>query len=218
VALGYQQRTRFTRVQDGAIVTGVGLGDRARTVGAEVALTSFGTVRTGIGTNSTVSAKLHRSFADGMGVAVGMENIFRIGGTSDGGPDGGRSVYVAVSRLLSFGASYGQSSRQLLLNVGLGTGRFRRESAVQANRAGVNIFASAGYRFAERFAVIADLTGQDLNLALSAVPSRCVPAVLTIGLADLTRSAGDGARLVLGLGLGLHRESFVRIRQLQCLI
>jgi hypothetical protein len=61
------------------------------------------------------------------------------------------------------------------------------------------------------------MTGQDLNLAASVVPWRCVPAVLTLGFADITRSAGDGPRFVAGLGLGLHREAFDRIRHGRCL-
>lgn len=217
LGLGYQARTRYTRERDGAIVTGVGVGDRVRWAALELALTSFGTLDTGIGTNSTMSLKLHRLVATGTSVAIGLENAARLGPTANNGPDGGRSWFAAASRVVALPARGDGSPRELLVNVGFGTGRFRRESLVRRGSAGIGAFASVGVRLSERTAVIADLTGQDLYLAGSVVPWRCVPAVLTGGFADVTRSAGDGPRLVLSLGLGVNRESLNRAFSGRCL-
>jgi hypothetical protein len=217
LGLGFQARTRFTRERDGAVVTGAGVGDRMRWVALELALTSFGTIDTGFGTNSTVSLKAHRVLMPGTSVALGLENALRLGPTANNGPDGGRSWYVAASRILLLPSRGDRPPRELLLNAGVGTGRFRRESLVQRGSAGFGAFASVGLRLNERSALIADLTGQDLYLAGSVVPFRCVPAVVTAGLADITRSAGDGARLVISVGLGLSRESLTRAFNRRCL-
>ena len=142
----------------------------------------------------------------GYGLAVGRENIAEVGGTSGPGPDGGSSNYFAVSRLLRLGVRDSLSTadsapaRELLWTIGVGDGRFRREPDVLANKRGVNAFGSLGFRFHERFAAIVDYTGQDVAVALSVVPFRCFPLVVTPGLADVAGTAGDGARFVLALG------------------
>jgi hypothetical protein len=57
-------------------------------------------------------------------------------------------------------------------------------------------------RVAEPVNLIAEWTGQDLNLGVSIVPFREIPLVITPALADVTNNAGDGARFVLGIGYG----------------
>ena len=202
----YQQRTRRTKLADAGWGVGIGLGDPARYVGAEVAYAGFGTVRSGFFTNGTISARLHR-IVGGYGVTVGRENIATVGGISGPGPDGGSSNYLAVSRLLRLGVRDTLSTvdstpvRELMWTVGIGDGRFRREPDVLANKSGVNVFGSLGFRFHERFAAIVDYTGQDVAVALSVVPFRCFPLVVTPGMADVTGMAGDGARFVLAVGM-----------------
>ena len=202
----YQARTRRTKLSDAGWGVGIGLGDPARYVGAELAYAGFGTARSGLFTNGTVSARLHRIVA-GYGVTIGRENIATVGATSGPGPDGGSSNYVAVSRLVKLGvrdtlsAVDSSPSRELLWTIGVGDGRFRREPDVLANKAGVNVFGSVGWRFHERLAAIVDYTGQDVAVALSMVPFRCFPLVVTPGMADVAGMAGDGARFVLGIGV-----------------
>ena len=202
----YQQRTRRTKLADAGWGVGIGLGDPARFVGAEVAYAGFGTARAGFFTNGTISARLHR-IVGGYGIALGRENIATVGGISGPGPDGGGSNYVAVSRLLRLGVRDSLSTvdstpvRELMWTIGVGDGRFRREPDVLAGKSGVNVFGSLGFRFHERFAAIVDYTGQDVAVALSVVPFRCFPLVVTPGMADVTGMAGDGARFVLAVGM-----------------
>ncbi len=56
---------------------------------------------------------------------------------------------------------------------------------------------------AEPLSVVADWTGQDLNAGISATPVPRVPLVVTAGAADITGSAGDGARFILSVGYGV---------------
>ena len=205
-SVSYQQRTRRTQVKDGGFGVGLGLGDPARYVGAELAYAGNGTSRSGFFTNATLSARLHR-IVGGYGISIGQENITQIGATSGPGPDGGRSNFLAVSRLLRLGVrdtlsiADSMPGRELLWTVGVGDGRFRREQDVFAGKSTVNVFASVGFRFHERFAAIVDYTGQDVAVALSVVPFRCFPLVVTPGFADVAGIAGDGARFVVAVGM-----------------
>jgi hypothetical protein len=59
-----------------------------------------------------------------------------------------------------------------------------------------------GVRLAEPISFIADWTGQDLTIGTSIAPLRRIPVVITPAVADVTGNAGDGARFILGIGLG----------------
>lgn len=217
LSTSYQQRTRFTTRQDGSFGIGMGLGDPIGAIGGEIVYSSGGTVRSGFFSNGTLSGRVHRIIR-GYGVTAGLENVAAVGRTTSGGPDGGRSAYVAVSRLVTLGGRDSVSQpgatggSELLWTIGVGDGRFRREADVFASRSTVNLFGSLGWRFLERAAAILDYTGQDVSAALSLAPFRCVPLVITPGVADITRSAGDGARFVLAIGLSTRfdRDAFFR--------
>lgn len=213
---GLQARTRYTTKPDGAFGFGFGLGDAVKWVGAELAYTSFGSGRSGFFKNATLSAKVHRVVGPGYGVAVGMENFAQVGPTSGPGPDGGQSLYLAVSKLYNLDPRDTASSHELFVDVGIGNGRFRTEADYRAQKSSIGVFAAIGMRITERIAVIADYTGQDLGIALSFVPFRCVPIIVTPGFVDLTRSAGDGPRFVLGIGTGFRLKDFANIRRRQC--
>src|SRR5687768_7893015 len=199
VGVGGQARTRYTPKQlpDGSAVVGFGLGNARDFLGLEVAVTSLSTFRQGFGTNYAASFKIHRSLPKNMGFAVGWENAIHNAGT-----DGGRSLYGVVSSVIPIRKKANDPLSTLTLSLGAGNGRFRSEKDVQANEETVNVFGSAGVRLFEWVSVIADWTGQDLVAALSIVPFIRVPLIITPGVADLTGSAGDGARFVIGAGLG----------------
>lgn len=217
VSVSYQQRTRFTTRADGAVGVGMGLGDPVQSIGGELVYSSFGTVNRGFFSNGTVSARAHRIIR-GYGVSAGLENVVDVGRQTSAGPDGGRSFFVAVSNLKRLGGADSITTaeptdgQELIWTLGVGDGRFRREADVAASKATFNPFGSVGYRFAQRFAAIVDYTGQDVTVALSAAPFRCVPLVITPGFADITRSAGDGARFVLAVGFStrLDKDAFFR--------
>ncbi len=217
MSVSYQARTRFTQRQDGALGVGMGLGDPVGGLGGELVYSSFGTSRSGLFSNGTLSARAHRIIR-GYGISAGLENVVAIGRQTSAGPDGGRSFFVAVSQMRrlfdsdSVAQVESSGTQELMWTLGLGDGRFRREADVAASKVTVNAFASVGYSFSQRFAAIVDYTGQDVAVALSVAPFQCVPLVITPGFADITGSAGDGARFVVAIGLSTRfdRNAFFR--------
>lgn len=195
--VGFQQRARYTTKPDGSGSFGFGLGDPNRDVGIEIAFSSFSTFRQMPGKNGSVSMKLHRVLPAGYGVAVGFENV-----ANWGGPDGGSSLYGVVSHTFQFREKAESPFSGIAVNAGIGNSRYLPEQALLDNKKGVNGFASMGLRVHERASVIADWTGQDLAAALSFVPFRHSPLVVGIGMADLTRTAGDGPRVIASAGMG----------------
>lgn len=192
---GYQQRTRFTDSDDGAVFAGFGLGNPLETLGIEVALTSVSTLRSGFLDRSTVSFKVHRVIGNDIGLAVGYENALEFGTDLDGG----QSLYAVAGKAFVLGAPTDFFS-QITLHLGVGDGRFRSEDDIEAGRDGFGVFGAAAVRATERVAVIADWGGQDLALGLSIVPLPSIPLTLTPTLVDVTGSAGDGTRFTIGLG------------------
>jgi hypothetical protein len=89
------------------------------------------------------------------------------------------------------------------VTLGVGNGRFRSEDDVVADEETVNVFAAVGVQLLEPLSLAADWTGQDVFAAFSWTPVRRVPFVVNAGLADITGSAGDGARFILSLGYGV---------------
>ncbi|MDB4875830.1 MAG: S-layer protein [Gemmatimonadetes bacterium] len=195
---GYQSRARYTRAHDGSLSAGFGLGSPTRDLGLEVVLNSASTFRQGVGTNGSVSLKIHRVLPGAYGVAVGFENAANWGGT-----DGGASVYGVVSHTVQMRENANDFFGSLAWNAGVGNSRYLPERDLLAGKKGVNAFGSVGLRIHERASLIGDWTGQDLAAGLSLVPFRRSPLVVSVGLADLTHTAGDGARLVIGAGMGL---------------
>ena len=196
----YQARTRYTDLQDAALVMGVGLGNRDRLVAVELAATSYATVRDGGPfSDGSLSAKVHRAFGRDLGVAVGVENAVRWGRT-----DAGVSVYGAATRLLHLRKASSALFSSAALTLGVGNGRFRSEEDIVAGRKTANVFGAVGVRVAEPVSLTADWTGQDLYAAVSVRPVRHIPLVATVGVADITGSAGDGARLIVSAGYGFR--------------
>jgi hypothetical protein len=198
---GYQARTRFTRVNDGSVSAGFGLGNPTEYVGLEVAFSSASTFRQGFGKNGSMSLKLHRILPHYFGVAVGLENVASWGGT-----DGGSSVYGVVSHNFVFREDATAFLGSLAWNVGVGNNRYLREQDLVAGNTGVNAFASGGLRIHERAALVLDWTGQDLASVISFVPIRSAPLVVSAGWADLTHTAGDGPRFIVGAGVGFKAK------------
>ena len=203
VGAAYQGRTRYTEEADAAVVAGLGLGTR-RVVAAEVALTSYSTIRGAPLETGGLSVRLHRAVGSRTSVAVGWENAVRWGGTDDDG-----SLYAVGTRLVPLRNDPARRFGLAVFTLGVGNGRFRLESDDRAGNETVNLFGAVGVRITGPLSVMADWTGQDLNLAASLVPIRPVPLVVTAGVADLTGLAGDGARFILSVGYGLSfRQPF----------
>jgi len=192
----FQARARNTSRSDGGVSFGFGLGDADRAVGLEVAVSVVDLIGDTF-EDGGVSLKLHRVLPNNFGVAVGVENA-----TTWGSTDGGSSVYGVVSKIIPLRDDPADPLSKLTLSLGLGGGRFRSESDVEAGNESVNVFGSIGIQALERVSLIADWTGQDLNLGASIVPFN-FPLIITPAIADVTGNAGDGARFILGVGYAI---------------
>lgn len=197
--VSFQERTRFTDTSDGAVSAGFGLGDASKAVGLEVAVSVLDlSSRNGDDRafdRGSFSFKLHRRFPNNFAVAVGYENAIVWGFT-----DAGSSFYGVGSKIFQLQDSPQKPFSSLTMSLGVGNGRFRTEDDFNDDKETVNVFGSAGLRVLEPVSVIADWTGQDLTLGASIVPFRNLPIVITPALADITGSAGDGSRFILGVG------------------
>ncbi len=199
---GFQGRMRYTgtlplsKRMDGAVFGGFGLGNSDDNIGFEGDVTSFSTVRSGFGHHSSFSFKFHRNLPGNFAVAAGWEDAIRTKGL-----DGGTSIYGVVS----------SAYKRVTVSGGLGGGRFRTEYNIDNDIHRVNAFGSVGVQVAEPVSLIADWAGQNLALAASIVPFVRLPLFIMPGFADLTRSAGDGPRFILGVGLGFR---FAQVRNM----
>ena len=200
VGVGYQNRTRYTHLQDAAFSSGVGFGDPERGLGTELVLTSFSTVRRTPFSVGSMSVKLHRRIpSEQLLFAVGAENPVNWGAV-----DGGRSVYVTAAKVFVLRESEDAPFGIVSTSFGLGNGRFRPEADVVAHRQTVSPFGGIGLRLTPALSTAMDWTGQNLNAGLVLMPFRDRGLVIEGGLADLTHRAGDGVRFVLSVGFGFN--------------
>jgi hypothetical protein len=202
VGAGFQARMRYaknlplSKRMDGAVMGAFGLGDSDKNVGFEGDITSFSTVRSGFFNHTSLSFKFHRQLPGNFAIAAGWEDAIRTKGL-----DGGTSIYGVVS----------SAYKLVTVSGGLGGGRFRTESNINNGIHRVNAFGSVGVHVAEPVSLIADWAGQNLALAASIVPFARLPLFIMPGVADVTGSAGDGARFILGVGLGFR---FAQVRSM----
>jgi hypothetical protein len=195
---GYQARTRYTTHVDGDAYFGLGLGNPRDNLGIELNVTSFTTVRHGFFKESSFSFKIHRHLPKNFAIAYGWEDAIHSSGT-----DGGSSMYGVLTSTIPTRDSPGSFLSSVTLSAGIGNGRFQTERAFSEDKKGVNGFGSIGVRVFKPISLIADWTGQDLMLGASLVPFPHIPFFLTPAFADVTGTAGDGARFVMGAGLDI---------------
>jgi hypothetical protein len=196
----YQSRTRFVENDDGAVAIGFGFGDARDAVGVEVSYTLasvFGQNRDA-GTGG-FNVKVHKQFADDWAIAAGW-NGFVFLGEDDGFED---SIYGTVTKVIRTQESLDSPFSRVALTAGVGNGQFRTEQALEDGDDSVNVFGSAAVRVAKPVSVIAEWTGQDLAVGASIAPFKNIPFVITPAVRDIT-GAGDGARFVLGAGVGFR--------------
>jgi hypothetical protein len=204
--VGYQAQTRFGGGQDGSGSVGFGLGDAANAIGFETVVTSLSTVRSGLFDRTVVSFKAHRLLPGNSAIGIGVEGV-KLSGKNF---ETKSSTYVVASRVLVLRGDGNASTpfSTATINGGLGNGRFCATETVngvhQTKDCSVNFFGSVGLRANEWAGLIADWTGQDLNLGVSLALIPNFPLVITPALADVTTTAGDKVRFTLGAGFGLR--------------
>jgi hypothetical protein len=196
----YQSRVRNTESDDAAFALGFGFGDAQKNLGVELSYTfaSLGT-RRDFGTGG-FNVKVHREFADDWAIAAGWNGFVSVGDDLDGFED---SVYGVVTKVIRTQESISSPLSRIALSAGVGNGQFRSADALEDGEDGVNVFGSVAVRVAQPVSVIAEWTGQDLAVGASIAPFKNVPFVITPAVRDLA-GTGDGARFVLGAGLGFR--------------
>jgi hypothetical protein len=196
----YQSRVRNTESDDAAFALGFGFGDARENLGVELSYTfaSLGT-RRDFGTGG-FNVKLHRQFANDWAIAAGWNGFVSTGDYLDGFED---SVYGVVSKVIRTQESINSPFSRVALSAGVGNGQFRSADALEKGKDGVNVFGSVAVRVAQPVSAIVEWTGQDLAVGASIAPFKNVPFVITPAVRDIA-GTGDGARLVLGAGVGFR--------------
>lgn len=199
---GMQSRTRYSEKMDGGGVLGLGLGSARKSIGIEVAMAQFGTMRSCC--RGGLSFKAHRMLPGAASIAVGWENAVgwgHLAGDDDPeGPftDAGTSVYAVASKLIPLATDPGAPFGSVVATLGVGTGRFRSERAILDSLQTVGVFGGVAMRIAPPASLMASWTGQDLNAGLSITPIRRWPVVMSVGAADVTTAP----RAIFGIGFG----------------
>jgi hypothetical protein len=191
------QSARFADEMDGTLGMGIALGNARKAVGFELgySMASFGGSRD-FGSGG-FNMKVHRQLADDFAVAAGWNGFANLGG----GNDFEDSVYGVATKIFSLREDVNSSFSRLAFSAGLGNGQFRTEDATVRGDDGVNVFGSMALRVARPLSFVTEWTGQDLAMGLSIVPFKNFPLTITPAFRDIT-GAGDGARFVLGTGIG----------------
>lgn len=192
----YQASVREDDGSVGAGGIGIGLGDAGDGVGFELSY-ALETTDDEFGEGG-FNAKLHRRFSDDFAGALGWNGFVNIGRN-----DFEQSKYGVLTKVFRTQDSINDPFSRVAVTVGVGDGQFRSNGAVDAGENNINVFGNVAIRVARPVSFIAEWTGQDLGLGLSIAPFRNFPLVITPAVRDVA-GAGDGARFVLGTGIGFR--------------
>ncbi|MBM3908608.1 MAG: hypothetical protein FJ363_11120 [Gemmatimonadetes bacterium] len=204
--VGYQGTTRNDGGDDGSLSGGFGLGNAQTAIGLEVVLVSASTVRSGLFERTMMALKAHKTLPGNAGIAFGIEGI-ELNGESGADPN----WFAVASRVVALrdGGNDATPFSQATLNIGVGNGRFCAAEEVATDVFGTkdcsaNVFASVGLRANKYIGLIADYTGQDVNLGVSLAPFPKFPIVFTPALVDVAGMANKEMRFTLGAGIGMR--------------
>lgn len=193
IGLGFQERARFTDQSDGVFGIGFGLGNSQKTVGAQVGISLVdisAPFRDG-----AVNLKLHRRLPEGFAIAAGVQGLFTWGDT-----DGGSSVYGVATKRFKLRQDRTKAFSEIYTTLGVGGGQFRSEFNIDEENETVGVFGSLAIKIIQPVGLVTEWTGQDLTIGIPLVPFRKLPLVIVPAITDITGSAGDGTRFVIGLG------------------
>lgn len=184
---------------DGLVSFGFGWGSTANSVGLGTTISSISPYRLGLGEHTTISLHLSRQLDSTMSIAVGGENAFVSGGGTDEA-----SYYGAISRIFWQPMEGATWLKSVTVTGGVGNGRFRTIDQVFKDEETVGAFASVGLLVHDQLNLIADWTGQDLNLGATIVPLKRFPLALTPTITEVLGQANSSARFIMSAGLGWH--------------
>lgn len=170
---------------------GVGLGDSRQAVGVELGygMAAFGRDRA-FGSGG-FSLKVHRQLQESLAVAFGWDGFLNIGDDNDFED----AVYGAFTKIFRTRENIDSPFSRVAFSAGLGNGQFLEDGE------GVAVFGGMAVRVAQPLSFITEWTGQDLAIGLSIAPFKNIPISFTPAIRDIV-GAGDGARFVLGAGVG----------------
>ena len=191
----------YSHSADGAAVLGAGIGDPAKNLGFQFLVTSIDLTQW---KEYSASFHLFRDLGGASAIAVGLDNVM----LTNGG-DSGKSYYVVYSKGVQSNQFVNKSTgdSQLTYSIGVGSGRFGKKSPADIadgkGTYGTYVFGNVAYEVAHSFNVITDWNGLNLNAGLSKTFFlEKIPIGVTVGVADLTKYSGDGARLIVSVGTG----------------
>ena len=195
VSASYQERGRFSDIDDVGLGIGVGLGDSRKAVGVELSYTlaSFGRNRD-FGSGG-FNVKVHRQLPGDWGVAVGWNGFLNIGDENNFE----QSLYGVATKIIRTREKLDSPFSRVAVTLGVGGGQFRTEEAVFDGDDEISVFGSVAVRAVKSASIIAEWSGQDLGVGVSVAPFPNIPLVITPALRDIT-GAGDGTRFVVGTG------------------
>ncbi|MBE9169665.1 hypothetical protein IQ238_19770 [Pleurocapsales cyanobacterium LEGE 06147] len=188
----FQSALRFNQSDvDFGMGFGLGLGDSRQAVGVELgyAMSAFGRDRDwGSG---GFNFKVHRQLQEGLALAFGWNGLLNIGSDNDFED----SVYGAFTKIFRTRENINSPFSRVAVSAGLGSGQFLEDGD------GVAVFGGMAVRVAQPLSFITEWTGQDLAIGLSIAPFKNIPINFTPAIRDIA-GAGDGARFILGAGVG----------------
>lgn len=193
IGIGLQDRVRFRDKADGVIGLGIGFGNPQKNVGLQLGV-SLVDVSAPF-QDGAISIKLHRRLPNDFSVATGVQGI-----VTWGQPDGGSSAYGVTTKRLVLHQDRSKPFSEIYTSVGIGGGQFRSENNINKGIESVGVFGSLAVRVIEPINLITEWSGQDLTIGVSIVPFRNVPLVIVPAVTDITGTAGDGGRVIFGVG------------------
>jgi hypothetical protein len=180
----FQERTRYSQLVDGSVYGGFGLGNPRSFVGIELVLTSFTTIRHGFSANRA-QLQHHRQLP-------AFRRRIRLGGCHpSSGTDGGSRHKVTPTFVSVMDYDFDSG---VALPLELGTDDFKEQAfydgkhGVGALEVLLHVIPTITHRRLDGLG--SDARGVDSSFQAAALH---YPAV-----ADVTGSAGDGARFVIG--------------------
>lgn len=179
---------------DGSMLLGMGFGDSQVTAGLELSATVI-SISDDFGADGSFNAKMHRALPGRASIALGVEETQGWGRAETTDP----TIYAVYTQTIDLVPESPRRPVPLVFNVGVGDERF-----VDPGDSGVGLFASVSVHPHRQLALIADYTGRDLNAAVSIVPLRRTPLVLTLGAVNLTGRLDRDVEFAGGIGL-LHQ-------------
>ncbi|MGD1920558.1 MAG: hypothetical protein ACFCAD_17740 [Pleurocapsa sp.] len=193
IGFGFQERARFIDESDGVIGLGFGLGNPQKNVGAQIGI-SLVDVSSPL-RDGAVNLKLHRRLPQDISVALGVQGI-----TTWGNTDGGSSVYGVATKRFKLRQDRTKPLSELYTSLGLGGGQFRSESDINNGNETIGVVGSVAVKIIEPVGFVTEWTGQDLTVGIPLVLFRRIPLVIVPAVTDITGTAGDGTRFVVGVG------------------